>query len=404
MASTQWLRGQSRVDLRCLLAPLAIVVLALSGSGFELTEAAAADADSSPAVSLPTIFTSDGVGTSGTTPPFAASVPWTMTWNYWCSDYVQGGSFAITVDQSPGDTPVGPGKSSSGDSGNGIFNSTGTGSFTASVASACSWELQVYPTSSTPPPLLGAPAVQTIDAHPNPTYVGIAADAGGNGIWAARADGVVQGFLRAVVDGDPADLGLNSPIVSISAARYGGYYLLGGDGGVFTYGGGFYGSTGGMKLNRPVDGMAVTRDGMGYWLVASDGGVFSFGDAPFLGSTGSLRLNRAVVGMAAYGNGYTLVAADGGVFNFGTPFLGSLGSIRLDAPIVGIAATPDGGGYWLLASDGGVFSFGDAPFLGSGVGSGKTFTGITSTPDGSGYWLVASDGTILNFGLAAPAS
>ena len=37
----------------------------------------------------------------------------------------------------------------------------------------------------------------------------------------------------------------------------------------------------------------------GYWEVASDGGIFAFGDAPFYGSTGSLRLNRPIVGMTA---------------------------------------------------------------------------------------------------------
>ena len=36
--------------------------------------------------------------------------------------------------------------------------------------------------------------------------------------------------------------------------------------------------------------------GAGYWLVASDGGIFAFGDAGFHGSTGALRLNRPIVG------------------------------------------------------------------------------------------------------------
>ncbi len=36
----------------------------------------------------------------------------------------------------------------------------------------------------------------------------------------------------------------------------------------------------------------------GYWLVASDGGIFAFGDARFSGSTGAIRLNRPMVGMA----------------------------------------------------------------------------------------------------------
>ena len=99
------------------------------------------------------------------------------------------------------------------------------------------------------------------------------------------------------------------------------------DGGVFTYGDAqFYGSTGGLKLNEPIVGMAATPDGGGYWLVASDGGVFTYGDAQFYGSTGGLKLNK---------------------------------------PVVGMAATPDGGGYWLVASDGGVFTYGDAQFYGS---------------------------------------
>src|SRR6202044_3289879 len=33
----------------------------------------------------------------------------------------------------------------------------------------------------------------------------------------------------------------------------------------------------------------------GYWQVGSDGGIFSFGGAQFYGSTGSMRLNKPVV-------------------------------------------------------------------------------------------------------------
>ena len=131
---------------------------------------------------------------------------------------------------------------------------------------------------------------------------------------------------------------------------------------------GYYGSTGGLHLNKPIVGMAATPDGGGYWLVASDGGVFSFGDATFYGSTGGFTLNKPIVGMATTpdGGGYWLVASDGGVFSFGdATFYGSTGSMVLNKPIVGMAATPDGGGYWLVASDGGVFSFGDATFYGS---------------------------------------
>ena len=148
-----------------------------------------------------------------------------------------------------------------------------------------------------------------------------------------------------------------------------GYWTVAADGGVFTFGHKtFYGSTGNLKLNKPIVGMAATPDDHGYWLVASDGGIFSFGDAKFYGSTGKLTLNKPIVGMAATadGMGYWLVASDGGIFAFGdAKFYGSTGKLTLNKPIVGMAVTPSGNGYWLDASDGGIFSFGDASFWGS---------------------------------------
>jgi hypothetical protein len=45
--------------------------------------------------------------------------------------------------------------------------------------------------------------------------------------------------------------------------------------------------------------MTRSLSGLGYWLVASDGGVFAYGDARFYGSTGGMTLNRPVVGMAS---------------------------------------------------------------------------------------------------------
>ncbi len=75
---------------------------------------------------------------------------------------------------------------------------------------------------------------------------------------------------------------------------------------------------GGQHLNQPIVDITRTPHD-GYWLVASDGGVFSFGDARFFGSTGAIRLNQPIVGMAATptGHGYWLVASDGGIFCFG---------------------------------------------------------------------------------------
>jgi autotransporter-associated beta strand protein len=77
-----------------------------------------------------------------------------------------------------------------------------------------------------------------------------------------------------------------------------GYWLLGSDGGIFTFGdAGFFGSTGAKKLNAPIIAMAASPDGHGYWLLGSDGGIFTFGDAGFFGSTGAKKLNAPIVGM-----------------------------------------------------------------------------------------------------------
>ena len=104
--------------------------------------------------------------------------------------------------------------------------------------------------------------------------------------------------------------------------------------------------------------------GGGYWLVASDGGIFAFGDAAFFGSTGSMRLNRPVVGMAAApgGGGYWLVASDGGLFSFGAPFEGAATGL-LHRAAVGMDS--ESAGYRIVAADGSVHAFGGAPFYGS---------------------------------------
>ena len=108
----------------------------------------------------------------------------------------------------------------------------------------------------------------------------------------------------------------------------------------------------------------------GYWLLGADGGVFSFGDAQFYGSlpqigyyacrfraprTSSTPRSSASTSTVS-GKGYWLVASDGGVFSFGDAvFYGSTGAMHLNKPIVAMSVTPDGKGYWLVASDGGVF-------------------------------------------------
>jgi hypothetical protein len=229
----------------------------------------------------------------------------------------------------------------------------------------------------------------------------------GTAYWLGASDGGVFGFGGATFHGSTGALKLNKPVVGLAPTLNGlGYWLAASDGGIFNFGNaGFFGSMGGTPLNKPVVGIAAGPEGGGYWLVASDGGIFNFGNAGFFGSMGGTPLNKPVVGIAATpdGGGYWLVASDGGIFAFGDAgFYGSMGGTPLNKPIVGIAATPDGGGYWLAASDGGIFAFGDAGFYGSmgGTPLNQPVVAMATTPDGGGYWMVASDGGVFTFGDA----
>jgi Immunoglobulin I-set domain len=205
---------------------------------------------------------------------------------------------------------------------------------------------------------------------------------------------------------------LAAPIVGVAATPYGGgYWLVGADGGVFTFGNAnYYGSLGGTHLNAPIVGITPTADGGGYWLVAADGGVFSFGDASFYGSMGGIKLNAPIVSISADSatGGYWLVASDGGVFAFNATFFGSMSGTRLAAPVRFIEGTADAKGYRLVGGDGGVFDFGDAQFYGAGTNLGVYGWGaMTPTPDDGGYWLATNfapqgELSVASFGDAAP--
>jgi N-acetylmuramoyl-L-alanine amidase len=242
---------------------------------------------------------------------------------------------------------------------------------------------------------VGANAV----SHLNAPIVGMAATRDGGGYWLVGSDGGIFSYGDARFSGSTGALHLNAPVAGMAAAPGGGYWLVARDGGVFNYGtAGFFGSAGALALNAPIVGMAATRDGGGYWLVASDGGIFSYGDAPFWGSTGGTPLNAPVVGMAVTpsGGGYWLVASDGGIFSYGdAQFSGSTGALHLNAPVVGMAAAPPGG-YWLVASDGGIFSYGEASYFGSlgGTVLPSAVVGMAATPSGGGYWLVLGSGAL----------
>ena len=196
-----------------------------------------------------------------------------------------------------------------------------------------------------------------------------------------------------------------------------GYWLVGSDGGIFSFGQAqFYGSTGSLHLQRPVVGMVPTADHGGYWLDASDGGIFAYGDTQFYGSLPGLglhpagsglpnSLNAPIVGMVPSidDGGYFMVASDGGVFAFGDAhFAGSCPGIG-GCSGAAVAVMPDasGNGYWLVTSTGNIYTFGDAPYFGA-PGHG-TVTSAVPTPDGLGYLVLLSNGQVFHYGDAAAA-
>jgi hypothetical protein len=195
-----------------------------------------------------------------------------------------------------------------------------------------------------------------------------------------------------------------------------GYWLVGSDGGIFTFGSAhFYGSTGGLTLQRPVVGISPTASKGGYWLVASDGGVFAFGDAGYYGSipgdglypAGSglpHSLNAPIVGMvpSADGGGYFMVASDGGVFAFGDARIeGSCPGIGgCSGAAVAVVPDADGNGYWMVTQTGQVYGFGDAPYYGAPGPQGSPVTSAVRTADGRGYWILLGDGAVYAYGDA----
>jgi hypothetical protein len=278
---------------------------------------------------------------------------------------------------------------------------------------------------------LSGPQAEGAYAVYEPTFVDVVPRS--VGFWAAQAARAAPRAAGDAPDYSPLAPPVMpvAPVVGVAANPTSGlgYWTVGGDGGVYTFGHSqFYGSAGDIRLAARAVGMAVTTSGHGYWVAAADGGVFTYGDAHYYGSgaadgldrspvvgiaptglhsalgyllahadgavvaytaagvsepTGPMPLNAPIVGIASTPseNGYWLAASDGGVFAFGdAAFAGSLGGGHLNAPIVGIASRVDGG-YWLLGRDGGVFCFGGAPFLGSFVGTGTSFTAIAATPD-----------------------
>jgi len=152
--------------------------------------------------------------------------------------------------------------------------------------------------------------------------VGMAATPGGQGYWIATADGHVLPFGDAVLHsatGGPLTDTASSAVAGVTGARPGP---------------GTAGKT--TPSTAPVVAIAASPDGKGYWLLGRDGGVFSFG-VPFHGSVPDRRPYAQAVELRVTdsGAGYYVAGADGAVFAFGD------GDRRRERPSGGDGAVVD---------------------------------------------------------------
>ncbi len=241
--------------------------------------------------------------------------------------------------------------------------------------------------------------------------VGIGVSYGSRGMFVTvdfMKTALVQSTVSAAAPAPSTTCGSNTnPSGTPSLAAAPGYWVLGSDGGIFSYGdAAFHGSVPGAGVQADSALMATTPSSNGYWILGTDGGIFSFGDAAFHGSLPGEGVRTRAIDLkpTRTGNGYWVLGADGGIFSFGDArFFGSLPGVGVSTEAVKLVPTPSGNGYWVLGADGGIFSFGDAAFHGSLPGAGVTNRSISMapTPTGAGYWVLGADGGIFSFGDAS---
>ena len=189
-----------------------------------------------------------------------------------------------------------------------------------------------------------------------------------------------------------------------------GYWLVGGDGGVFSFGSARYGGSVARVFARAklpgITGIAAAPGGKGYWLVTATGGVFPLGGASYLGSVASLNLSagaRPAIAAAPAGDGYYILSPWGDVFAFGSAhFEGSCNRAECGGGRA-VALVPDatGHGYWVLLSNCKVVAFGDArPLASPSCQAATAASAAGRAPDGKGFWVLLRNGTVFSLGGA----
>ena len=204
--------------------------------------------------------------------------------------------------------------------------------------------------------------------------------ASGNGYWLFTSKGRVVVYGAAEHHGERHGQPINGEIIDATVSPSGlGYWLLGDEGGVFAYGDArFHGSIQAIVnnvvgagtlavdwLDSPIVAMAGTSTGNGYWLVGADGGIFTFGDAAFLGSIPGVlppgaSLDAPIIDIVSAAAGHLLIGADGGTFSFGA--VGFHGSVPAEGGTNGVVVAADlasdRSGYAVVEAGGVVHPFG----------------------------------------------
>jgi len=256
----------------------------------------------------------------------------------------------------------------------------------------------------------------------------------------------------------------------VGIANYGnhGYWVATESGNVLRYGDvGNHGSLKSKKItpSQPITDIASRRDGGGYWLLGGDGGVFAFGSAQYLGRApkwGGEGYYKSIVSTPS-GNGYWVISKLGTAYEFGDAkttykvdfsvanYEAVMGTIKGVDTIVDADHTASGKGLYMLDRNGKVWAAGQeaknnakakvdmvADEHASGIAANNTNGYIVVTTKGGvhaygsevahkggmfgrafngkmvgitkiggaaghpiGYWLVANDGGVFTFGSAA---
>lgn len=188
-----------------------------------------------------------------------------------------------------------------------------------------------------------------------------------------------------------------------SETATGGVVVVGGNGGVRTFGdAGYYGSRSAGYLKKPAVAIESTPAGDGYWILTKKGRVFAFGAAVAAGPpTGVVATDLT---STSSGAGYWVLGRDGGIFTFGDAATLPATSGPVEGTATAIVTTPSGAGYWVLHDSGAVESYGDAEHHGDAryLGdAGEVAVDLAPTPSGLGYWMVTASGRVEGFGDAA---